>query len=105
MDQGLLREHRFKNRDFTGERPHEVWRRQFHATIEDDRPAVLTREIIGVDNLMWGSDYPHVGFHLALLHGRARRDFRGGAGSGSAEDHARQREGAVRHLNNTGGTA
>ena len=60
VDQGLLREHRFKDRDFTGERPHEVWRRQFHATIEDDRPAVLTREIIGVDNLMWGSDYPHV---------------------------------------------
>jgi len=21
---------------------------------------VLTREIIGLDNLMWGSDYPHV---------------------------------------------
>ena len=60
VDQGLLREHRFRNRDFTGERPHEVWRRQFYATIEDDRPAVLTREIVGVDNLMWGSDYPHV---------------------------------------------
>ena len=60
VDQGLLREHRFKSRDFTGERPHEVWRRQFYATIEDDRPAVLTREIIGLDNLMWGSDYPHV---------------------------------------------
>ena len=60
VDQGLLREHRFRNKDFTGERPHEVWRRQFYATIEDDRPAVLTREIIGLDNLMWGSDYPHV---------------------------------------------
>ena len=60
VDQGLLREHRFKNRDFTGERPHDVWRRQFYATIEDDRPAVLTREIIGLGNLMWGSDYPHV---------------------------------------------
>ena len=60
VDQGLLREHRFKSRDFTGERPHEVWRRQFYATIEDDRPAVLTQEIIGLDNLMWGSDYPHV---------------------------------------------
>jgi predicted TIM-barrel fold metal-dependent hydrolase len=60
VDQGLLREHRFRAKDFTGERPHEVWRRQFYATIEDDRPAVLTREIIGLDNLMWGSDYPHV---------------------------------------------
>ena len=45
---------------FTGERPHDVWRRQFYATIEDDRPALLTREILGVDTLMWGSDYPHV---------------------------------------------
>ena len=60
VDQGLQREHRFRSEAFTGERPHDVWRRQFYATIEDDRPAILTREIIGVDNLMWGSDYPHV---------------------------------------------
>ncbi|HIG40660.1 MAG: amidohydrolase family protein [bacterium] len=60
VDQGVLREFRFKLQEFTGERPHDVWRRQFYATIEDDRPAILTREIIGVDNLMWGSDYPHV---------------------------------------------
>ena len=38
---------------------HEIWRRQFYATIEDDQPALLTREIIGEDRLMWGSDYPH----------------------------------------------
>lgn len=60
VDQGLQREHRFRSEAFTGERPHEVWRRQFHATIEDDRPAIATRELIGVDRLMWGSDYPHV---------------------------------------------
>ena len=60
VDQGLLRDHRFRMKEFTGERPHEVWKRQFYATIEDDRPAILTRELIGIDNLMWGSDYPHV---------------------------------------------
>ncbi|MCZ6887387.1 MAG: amidohydrolase family protein [Gammaproteobacteria bacterium] len=60
VDQGLQREQRFKNEAFTGERPIDVWKRQFYATIEDDRPAVVTRELIGVDNLMWGSDYPHV---------------------------------------------
>ena len=60
VDQGLLREHRFKAEEYTGERPHEIWRRQFYATIEDDRPALLTREIVGTGNLMWGSDYPHV---------------------------------------------
>jgi len=37
----------------------ETWNRQFYATIEDDQPALLTRNIIGVDNLLWGSDYPH----------------------------------------------
>ena len=60
VDQGLQRHARFGNSEYTGERPHEMWSRQFYATIEDDRPAILTREIIGVDNLMWGSDYPHV---------------------------------------------
>jgi predicted TIM-barrel fold metal-dependent hydrolase len=29
------------------------------ATFEDDRAGVLTRDMIGVENLMWGSDYPH----------------------------------------------
>ena len=37
-----------------------LWHRQFFATIEDDKAALLTRNIIGEDNLLWGSDYPHV---------------------------------------------
>ena len=41
------------------ERPSFYFRRQFFATFEDDRAGVLTRDMIGVDNLMWGSDYPH----------------------------------------------
>ena len=44
---------------YTGAPPHEIWRRQFYATIEDDRAALATRHLIGVDSLMWGSDYPH----------------------------------------------
>ncbi len=39
--------------------PSEYWARQFSATFEDDRAAVLTRELVGVRNLMWGNDYPH----------------------------------------------
>ncbi len=39
--------------------PSEYWATNFLATIEDDRSAVLCRELIGVDNLMWGNDYPH----------------------------------------------
>jgi len=41
------------------EQPSNYFRRQFYATFEDDRAGVLTREIMGVDNVMWGSDYPH----------------------------------------------
>ena len=61
IEQGLQREYSFRGKGaYTGEKPHDIWARQFWATIEDDRPAILTRELIGVDNLMWGSDYPHV---------------------------------------------
>ena len=59
VDQGWQRE---AGRDPNApkyESVYEIWRRQFYATIEDDQPALLTREIIGEDRLMWGSDYPH----------------------------------------------
>lgn len=39
--------------------PSEYFRQNFFATFEDDRAGVLTRELIGVDTLMWGADYPH----------------------------------------------
>ncbi|MEL0083400.1 MAG: amidohydrolase family protein [Gammaproteobacteria bacterium] len=39
--------------------PSEYFRSNFLATFEDDRAGVLTRELIGVDTLMWGADYPH----------------------------------------------
>lgn len=41
------------------EPPSFYFRRQFYATFEADRAGILTRELIGIDNLMWGSDYPH----------------------------------------------
>ena len=37
----------------------EIWKRQFFATIEDDTAALGTREMIGEECLLWGSDYPH----------------------------------------------
>ena len=39
--------------------PSDYWRRQFVATFEDDPIGVRTRDLIGVDNLLWGNDYPH----------------------------------------------
>ncbi len=37
----------------------EIWKRQFFATIEDDTASLRTREMIGEETLLWGSDYPH----------------------------------------------
>jgi predicted TIM-barrel fold metal-dependent hydrolase len=59
MDQGLARENRFNRGPKMSARPSEIWCRQFYATIEDDKTAILTRDMIGIDNLMWGANYPH----------------------------------------------
>jgi predicted TIM-barrel fold metal-dependent hydrolase len=40
-------------------KPSDYWHRQFTATFEDDPIGIRTRDFIGVQNLMWGSDYPH----------------------------------------------
>jgi predicted TIM-barrel fold metal-dependent hydrolase len=40
-------------------KPSEYFRRQFFATFEDDEVGVRTRDLIGVDRLLWGNDYPH----------------------------------------------
>jgi len=37
----------------------DYWRRNFVATFEDDELGIRTRDIIGVETLMWASDYPH----------------------------------------------
>ena len=58
-DQGWQREYG-KNPDGPAVEPvEEIWKRQFFATIEDDQPALRTRDMIGESRLMWGSDYPH----------------------------------------------
>jgi predicted TIM-barrel fold metal-dependent hydrolase len=40
-------------------KPSEYFRRQVFATFIDDPVGVATRQCIGVDNIMWSSDYPH----------------------------------------------
>jgi predicted TIM-barrel fold metal-dependent hydrolase len=37
----------------------DIWKRQVYATFQDDVPGIRCRDLIGVENLMWGSDYPH----------------------------------------------
>lgn len=40
-------------------KPTQYWKRQFYATFEDDGIGVQTRDLIGMETLMWGNDYPH----------------------------------------------
>ena len=40
-------------------RPSEYFRRQVFATFIDDPVGVANRDFIGVENIMWSSDYPH----------------------------------------------
>lgn len=39
--------------------PSEYFKRQGYITFGDDPVGLLTRELTGVDGIMWGSDYPH----------------------------------------------
>jgi uncharacterized protein len=46
-------------RDLMRLKPSEYWRRQCRATFQFDRIGAKLVEDIGVETLMWGSDYPH----------------------------------------------
>lgn len=45
--------------DYLTMKPSEYFRRNFYATFEDDVHGIQTRHSIGVENLLWGNDYPH----------------------------------------------
>lgn len=46
-------------RDGAPTRPSDVLRRQVRATFWYERAGIRMRDVIGVDNVMWASDYPH----------------------------------------------
>ena len=39
--------------------PSEYWRRQCKATFQTDKLGVELVKLLGIDNIMWGNDYPH----------------------------------------------
>jgi predicted TIM-barrel fold metal-dependent hydrolase len=49
-------------------KPSEYWRRQCKATFQYDRVGTKLIDEMGVETLMWGSDYP-----LRMACGRSRR--------------------------------
>jgi hypothetical protein len=40
-------------------KPSAYWKRNFYVTFEDDPIGIRTRDFIGTNTLLWGSDYPH----------------------------------------------
>jgi predicted TIM-barrel fold metal-dependent hydrolase len=40
-------------------RPSEYFKRQVYATFMEDDVGLVTMQLLGSDNFMWGSDYPH----------------------------------------------
>jgi len=60
-----------------GEKPSFYFHRQCWATFEDDRAGLLTRELLNVDHLMWGSDYPHAEGTFPCSKAQIAKDFAG----------------------------
>jgi hypothetical protein len=59
-------------------RPSEYWARQCHVGASFIRPAEVTmRTAVGVDRIMWGSDYPHKEASFPYSHEALRLSFAG----------------------------
>ena len=59
-------------------RPSEYWRRQCHVGSSFMRPAESAlRHVVGVDKIMWGSDYPHKESSFPFSRAALRRTFAG----------------------------
>lgn len=58
-------------------KPTEYFRRQIFATFIDDPVGVAGREFIGVENIMWSSDYPHTVSTWPHSLEVVARDFKG----------------------------
>jgi len=55
----MHRRHNWAKRGMIEELPSTFWFRQGHATFEDDMVGMEILHRVGVDNVMWASDYPH----------------------------------------------
>jgi predicted TIM-barrel fold metal-dependent hydrolase len=69
--------YRYLERDAIPNPPSFYFRRQVRATFQDDRVGVLTRHQVGVENLMWASDFPHSDSTWPNSRDVIARDFEG----------------------------
>ena len=52
--------HRYHQKSTLGENPSVFFKRQVSGTFIEDRVGVQCRNVIGVQSIMWSSDYPHI---------------------------------------------
>ena len=55
----------------------DYWRTQIYSTFQDDEPGVRLRDMLGVTQLMWGSDYPHFDSTFPNSQDAIARNFEG----------------------------
>ena len=58
-----------------GLKPSEYFRRQMYCTFIDDAVGMANRHLIGVDRMMWSSDYPHTSSTWPNSRKVVERDF------------------------------
>lgn len=75
-------------------KPSEYFRRQMYCTYIDDYIGVANRHFIGVDQIMWSSDYPHQASSWPHSRDVVARDFK----DASAEDRFKITRGNVARL-------
>jgi predicted TIM-barrel fold metal-dependent hydrolase len=57
--------------------PSQYFRRQLYATFIDDPFGIAHRQDIGVDNILWSSDFPHSATFWPHSRDKIAKDFRG----------------------------
>lgn len=73
----IWEQHNHWTRPKLSRRPSETFRQQCYGTFERDRLGLLNRDFVGVENLMWATDYPHAESAWPDSLKLAEKDFEG----------------------------
>jgi hypothetical protein len=69
--------------------PSDFFRRNVVLSFQGDAIGIRLRDVIGVDNMMWGSDYPHNEFDVSRIAEDPGGDPGQGAGGRTGQDRRR----------------
>ena len=78
--------------------PSDYWKRNMFVEFMEDDLGVQLRDAIGVDNMLWGSDFPHAESTWPKSRRVPGAHLRRRARGGSAQDHLGERRADVRLL-------